>query len=247
VSLKERYGLKVTDVYSCDWRYADMKSKYANFYYWENVIEKEGIEKVFAETLVTKDSVFFHGVIADCSDNSSVIRWICFPDVKALLGFIYYAFLPTAFINLLTNNDEPFQMAAPLNELLSVMSESDECVNRDLIPSMREFDELIYKLWDMERSECIVELKKMSELYEKAWNTRKDKFSYFRVFNSPVELGEYLVDSYSGYDDVDISDLEEQLEVSKDEWLKICAEVYENDFMRKKFADLLNNRVKDMV
>jgi hypothetical protein len=224
-----------------------MKSKYANFYYWENALNKEGIENVFAGTSVTKDSVFFHGAIVDCSHNSSAIRWVCFPDVKALIGFIYYAFVPTAFINLLTNKDEPFQMAAPLNELLSVMSESDECVNRELITSMREFEELIFKLWDMEMSECIVELKKIAELYEKSWNTQRDKFSYFRVFRSPVELGEYLVDCYSGYDDVDISDLEEQLEVSKDEWLRMCAEVYENDFMRKKFTELLNNRIKDMV
>jgi len=41
--------------------------------------------------------------------------------------------------------------------------------------------------------------------------------------------------------------LEDQLGVSKEEWLNICGQVYDNDFMNRKFTEILNNKINDMM
>ncbi|MDF2892977.1 MAG: hypothetical protein K0R80_3344, partial [Clostridia bacterium] len=37
---------------------------------------------------------------------------------------------------------------------------------------------------------------------------------------------------------------EEESGLTKEEWFNTCNKVYENDFLRLKFMDILNNRAK---
>jgi hypothetical protein len=40
---------------------------------------------------------------------------------------------------------------------------------------------------------------------------------------------------------------EDESGLSKEEWISTCSSVYENDFSRMKFLDILNNRTKDII
>ena len=83
--------------------------------------------------------------------------------------------------------------------------------------------------------------------YNKRWNKDPELFSYIDVFKLPFELGKYMVALYENSEEADISMLEDQLGVTKGEWLNICSTVYENDFMKRKFTVILNNRITDTL
>lgn len=112
---------------------------------------------------------------------------------------------------------------------------------------MREFSRRFNYLWKYDSEKFYDELKKYLAEYNERWNRGYELFSYFKIFKSPIELGQYMVDTYENSEEADISMLENQLEVPKEEWLSICSTVHENDFMKRQFTEILNNRIKDML
>ncbi len=222
-----------------------MKSKYNNCYYWENIVKKDKCDNPFANEPITEESVFFHGVIINCH-GESYERWLHFPNNEALCGFLNYVFVPMSFFAFLSNETELLSQGN-LDEVLDIMSESEKCNKKELIPQMREFSNQLDMLWNCDREKCYGELKKFLTHYNERWNQGHELFSYCDVFKSPLELGKYMVDLYENSEELEISMLEDQLEVSKGEWLNICSTVYENDFMRRKFTEILNNKLKDML
>ncbi len=222
-----------------------LKSKYDNYYYWENIIKKSKGINPFANDPITEKSVFFHGVIINCN-GGSYERWLHFPDNEALLGFLNYIFMSMAFFSFLSNETEVF-MQGDLDEMLDIMTDSEKCSQKNLIPEMREFSSQIRELWNYKGENCFEELKKFMVDYNERWNKDLVLFSYIDVFRSPFELGKYMVETYEKSKEADISMLEDQLGVSKGDWLQICSTVYENEFMKRKFTEILNNRIKDML
>ena len=221
-----------------------LKSKYDNYYYWENIVKKDKSENPFASEPITEESVFFHGVIVNCH-GQSYERWLHFPNNDALFGFLNYIFVSMAFFAFLSKETE-FLVQGNLDEMLDIMTDSEKCNRKDLIPKMREFSSQIRELLNCDGVKCFDELKMFLENYNERWNKDLELFSYFDVFKSPFELGKYMVDSYENSEETDISMLEDQLGVTKGEWLNICSTVYENDFMKRKFTEILNNRINDM-
>lgn len=222
-----------------------LKSRYDNNYYWENIAKKGKCDNPFAADPMTEESVFFHGVITNCHGDSYE-RWLHLPNIHALLGFLNYVFVPMAFYAFLSKERE-LLIQANLDEMLDIMTDSEKCSEKDLIPEMREFSTQIRDLWNCGGEKCFDELKKFLTGYNERWSKHLELFSYFNIFKAPYELGKYLVDAYEKSEMVDISMLEDQLGVSKREWLNICNTVYENDFMKRKFIEILNNRIKDTL
>ncbi len=58
-------------------------------------------------------------------------------------------------------------------------------------------------------------------------------------------LGKNLFEAYDEIDDE--ARMEEQLGVSKTQWLEICENVFDNEFTNKRFTDILNNRIVDLI
>jgi len=56
-----------------------------------------------------------------------------------------------------------------------------------------------------------------------------------------------MVATYENSEETDIAVLEKQLGVSKEEWLSICAQVYDNEAMRSKFTEILNKRINEQL
>lgn len=222
-----------------------MKNKYDDYYYWENIIKKDKSDNPFAGDPITEESLFFHGVIINCH-GESYENWLHFPNIKALLGFLQYVFVPTAFYAFLSN-DTVLLVQGNLDEMLDIMTDSEKFSKKELIPQMRKFSRQLRELWNYDSDKCIDKLKKFSVEYSDRWSSGDELFSYFNVFKSPIELGKYIVESYENSEEADITMFKDQLELSKAEWLSICDQVYENDFMKRKFTEILNNRLKDML
>jgi hypothetical protein len=223
---------------------------YDSIYYWHNLILKEEQiwENGFREIPLTQESVFIHYVIVNCYGDSDD-SWVYFPNVKAALGFLEYVFLPTAF-NTLFAGKEDSTLTVPLahvEELLEIIDESPEYsdIQKSLITDMEEFVTKLQELWELDEQQCIEKLKEYSLTFSERWLNNIDIFFYFNIFNSPQEIGDFIVKTYEEEDMIER--IEDQLGLTKDEWLNVCQSVYTNEFMKRKFIEILNNRIGDMI
>lgn len=225
-----------------------MQSKYSLFPYWENyIIKNEDILKGHFNTMpITKDSVFTHMVLVNCYGDSSNV-WAYYPNINALLGLLQYIYFPTVFnIKLLgKENDEIAVPMCTVEELLEIAEDGTKCQSKEEISVMNEQIERFQELWNLNDEEAFEKLRSFSIDFNEHWTKDRGIFFYFDVYRTPSELGNYLIEAYEEVEMIDR--LEEDLGLSKYEWIKLCDSVYENEFMRHKFVDILNNRIRDMV
>jgi hypothetical protein len=220
--------------------------KYKQYLFWENVLtnNEQVWKNSFRNMPLTHDSRFINTVIVDCNNSIMEDNWVYYPNAEALLGFIHHVFLPTAFtLILFSESGEFITPMATVNELLDMAEEVNEDKNRASVALMRKQDEELESIWSMEAEDMWTKLYDFSQEFNQEWGKNTDVFFYFSIFKTPIEIGEYLVAEYEKDQMLDY--FEEESGLTKEEWFSTCEGVYENDFLRLKFIDILNNRTKD--
>jgi len=222
--------------------------KYRQYYFWENVLKnnEEAWKNSFRNMPLTHNSKFVNTVVVDCNNGVMEDNWVYYPSADALLGFIHHVFLPTAFaLILFTESGEFVTPMATAKELLDSVEGMNEDKNRVLIDIMRKQEAELESIWYADADEIWDRLCKFSLEFNQIWSKGMDVFFYYNIFNTPMEVGEYLVKEYEKDQMLDY--FEDESGMSKEEWLNTCRGVYENDFLRVKFLDILNNRTKDII
>jgi hypothetical protein len=222
--------------------------KYKQYYFWESILKnnEEVWKNSFRNLPLNHYSKFINTVIVDCNNSIMEDNWAYYPNVDALLGFIHHVFLPTAFTLILF--PEPGEFITPMatvKELLDSADEMSEDKNRDVILAMREHDAELDSIWDLDEEEMWRSLHHFSQRFNDIWGKSADLFFYFNIFNTPMEIGEYLLEEYEKDQMLDY--FEDESGLTAEEWIDMCNGVYENDFLRLKFLDILNNRTKDII
>lgn len=222
--------------------------KYKHYYFWESILKnnEEVWKNSFRNMPLSRSSKFINTVIVDCNNNVMEDNWVYYPNAEALLGFVHHVFLPTAFALVLFSEEGEFVTPmATAKDLLDSAEEIGEEKNRGLLPIMRKHDAELAAMWDLEEEELWRALRSFAEGFNEIWGRNTEVFFYFNIFNTPMELGEHLVEEYEKDQMLDY--FEEESGLTKEEWMDMCNVVYENDFSRMKFLDILNNRAKDII
>ena len=106
-------------------------------------------------------------------------------------------------------------------------------------------NERLNSLWKLSEEEILQELKKFQKEISEVWRCELSYFTYFEIYENPIEIFETNIKDYeeAGV----LEQLEEALGMSKDDWLDTCRKTYESEFMKRKFIDILNNRLGRLV
>jgi len=98
-------------------------------------------------------------------------------------------------------------------------------------------------LWNDDNHTCLEKLKNWTIDFNEDWaQTRGVSFS-FQVFSSPKEAAHFIIETYE--EDLGIESLEDDIGLSKSEFIQLVSDdIYQNDFMKRKFTDILTNRLK---
>ena len=222
--------------------------KYKQYYFWENVLKnnEEVWKNSFRNLPLEHNSRFINTVVVDCNNGVVEDNWAYYPRVEALLGFIHHVFLPTAFALILFSESGEFVTpTATVKDILDIVEEVDDGKNSDHIEVMRKQDAELENIWNTDKEEIWTKLYNFSQEFNQIWGKSMDVFFYFNIFKTPVEVGEYLINEYEKDQMLDY--FEEESGLTKEEWISTCRGVYENDFLRLKFIDILNNRTKDII
>lgn len=223
-----------------------MSSKFNSFYYWDNLIENE--EKIsngnFKDFIPKKDSVYAHCAIVNC-DGNSYNSWICYPNVKSLMGFFQYVFLPTAYnTKILGHSIEEISISnTPIDYMIKQAIENRLLKDANLIESMNESYYSLIKLWDFNENESFDKFKNYIVDFNNKWLKEEKIFFYFNIFKNPLDIKEKTLEVYEKFDELDLYN---RLGMDKEQWVNMCNEYYENDLIRKFFVNKLNTYIKDI-
>lgn len=223
------------------------KKNYNSIHYWDALLDKNDLfEGSFNNLPLTKDSIFINSVIF--SKGEILDSWAYYPNVKALLGFIKYVFLPSSFLNYFIDDDEEAIIVdvEEVDILVEIFNSIDNVRNKEKIEDIiKDYDKL-EELWKLDDDECLLKLRIFINNFNKKWsNSSKDVFFYLNIFSTPMEIADYLINTYR---EVDMEDLfENDIEYTKEEFLNIVNNVYGNKFMEKKFIDILNNKLPVLI
>lgn len=222
--------------------------KYKEFYYWENLIVKNEnlTEGYFRGIPLSKESVFVNTVIVNCDTSVLYDWWMCFPDTTAALGFIHNIYITSAFNSHLSPEDDCVSIVNGTAEELFESLESDEnCSKREDIAEMRDFLKEIEGIWLQDEKNILMELKKYSQRFNNRWGGINKVFSYFNVFESPEEVGRYVIEGYEAENIIEY--FEEETGLTKEQWEDIYLNIHNNEFMKKRFMDILNNKISNLL
>ena len=222
--------------------------KCKEFYYWENLIVKNEnlTEGYFRGIPLSKESIYINTVIVNCDTSVLYDWWICFPDAFSALGFIQYIYITSAFNSHLSPEDDYVAIVnGTTEELLESAETGTNCTNKELISDMRDFIKEIECLWLLDDEKIFTELKKFSLKFNNRWGGISNVFSYFNVFKSPEEVGRHVIEGYEAENMIDY--FAEETGLTKEQWEEVYLNIYNNEFMKKRFMDILNNKICNLL
>ena len=110
---------------------------------------------------------------------------------------------------------------------------------------MLDYNNKISKMWELPKDRIIPELMKFARSFNKTWFGDNKEFLYLKVFKSPEEVGEFVVNSslITGDDNI----FKERLGVTVNEWRCICKDAIKNETMGERFKEILQKNLTQII
>ena len=151
--------------------------------------------------------------------------------------------MPSAF-NGLVERSSDYQYY--FEELFGAVLDSYKKDYPDKISLINKMESFYYDLddyWKLDNKACFEAIKQWTSRYNTNWDDTNGTALSFHLFRSPQETANFIIDEYA--DSLGIDSLEEDIGISKAEFLAIATDdIYENEFMKRRFTDILTNRLK---
>lgn len=199
-----------------------MRNNYNSFEYWEELIDKNKTMRghMFMDKLPTEKSTFMHTLVFS-ADNGLVSVWSYFPDERLLLGYIQYCFLQEAFYKWIYGKNKIITDVPniPVEKIIAD-AEKEKSITKEEAKLMRSQLDEIKKMWALPKSRLLMEIKKFERKFNKSWYGDQTEFIYMKIFKTPQELGEFVINStyMVGSEEV----FKERTGLSIDEWRDVC-------------------------
>lgn len=223
-----------------------MRENYHSFSFWENLINENKTIRghMFMQKPPIEDSIYFHTIIFGSKNGINNIWGYC-PNIRCLLGYIQYSFLQEAFFKWI-HGKEKFVAKIPHLTVDKIVSEGQKSnkINKEISISMRDDYEFLNNLWRLSDSKIEVELKKFSLKFNKKWTGDNTGFLYMKIFNTPEELGEFVISSALLASDLE--QLEDKIDMTIDEWRNVCTVAEKDLFKGESFRNILVKKLKEV-
>ena len=199
-----------------------MEETYNSFNYWQNVVNEHKTLKshMFMQEAPTEKSIYFHTLILG-KKNGIDNSWSYFPDIRSLIGYIQYSFLQEAFYKLIYGQEEVISKI-PDFTIDEIANEGEKLkkISTKASNNMINNYESIKKLKNVSHYRVEDKLKEFIYEFNKMWLGSDKGFIYMRVFDTPEELGEFVISSALTTNTKE--ELENILGMTISEWRDVC-------------------------
>lgn len=210
--------------------------KYNNHYYWEGALARkfDVWQSHFDETADPYQVLFVNTTLIDYPRSTLDNNWACYPDSKALLGFLQYIYLPLVFyFTLHKDNDKLLIPIASTEELLASIEDSGSADATLMAAALEE----LTGLWQLDENACRTALADFCRRFNETWY-RTDSILHIGLFDSTQAIARHLLEEQE-FPEV----LEEDIGLSPAQLTALCDNFYSDTFARKTFIKVLNNTI----
>lgn len=176
-----------------------MIAKYNSFNYWQKVIEKNRTYKgrIFLGEPITNKTVYFHSIVFNRKTGIESV-WAPIPNLKMLLGYIQYCFLPMAYERWIEGKGGKITDGSvkTVEDVIQVaMKDSDKF--RDEIIEMKRQGQRLQNCWQLGSVNLAKELNRFARDFNKSWRGNSERFLYLKVLFNSDELFDFITYSNS--------------------------------------------------
>ncbi|ETI91622.1 hypothetical protein ClosIBUN13A_CONTIG120g01797 [Clostridium sp. IBUN13A] len=224
-----------------------MRENYNSFDYWENVIRENKTIRghMFMQKPPTEKSLYFHTLIFSKGNGMNNI-WGYFPNVKSLIGYLQYSFLQESFYKWIHGKDKLITRIPSISvEKVIEDGERAKKITKEIADKMKKDYQFLSKLWDMPSRDAERELKKFLREFNKKWIGDNREFLYIKLFESPKEVGDFVVSSATITNSE--GELESKIGMKIDEWLNLCENTLKDKKSAEKFRQILLKRLSEVL
>lgn len=215
--------------------------KYNN-HFWEYRInqERETWEGIVSDKKLSKESIFLQIGMYHYIDMHNT--WACHSEVESIKGFLIYVFVPTVIYSIIADGEDlgiNYGVENPYSLLDDLIDEIQIKYKEDLKKIAYFLDDL-HSIPTDDREESIKYMKNISDKFNEIWTKTGMNF-YFLIFSSPEEIVDDLIETYREENMLD--ELEDQAGLTVEELEHMADNIWDNEFTRKRFMDILNNKL----
>lgn len=224
-----------------------MRHNYDSFDYWEELINENKTIRghMFMDKLPNEKSIYIHTLVF-CKNNGLSNIWAYFPNEKMLLGYIQYSFLQEAFYKWIYGKERMVINVPniPVDRIISD-GEKNKKISREEADNMRRHVKMIKECWVLSKDKLIRALQRFARDFNRTWYGDNKEFLYLKIFNTPKDLGEFVVNS--SYMTTNDSEFKERTGISISEWKNICEKADKSKSDGERFKDILLKSLTEII
>lgn len=205
-----------------------MRHSYDSFDYWEELINENKTIRghMFMDKLPNEKSIYIHSLVF-CKNNGLNNTWSYFPNEKMLLGYIQYSFLQEAFYKWIYGKERMVISIPNIPvEKIILDGEKNKKISKEEADNMRRHVKMVKDCWSLPKDKLIRALQRFSRDFNRTWYGDNREFLYLKIFNTPKELGEFVVNS--SYMTTTEREFKDRIGISIPEWNNICERANKN-------------------
>ncbi|WP_370837015.1 hypothetical protein [Clostridium tertium] len=224
-----------------------MRHSYDSFDYWEELINENKTIRghMFMDKLPNEKSIYIHSLVF-CKNNGLNNTWSYFPNEKMLLGYIQYSFLQEAFYKWIYGK-ERIVISIPNIPVEKIIldGEKNKKISKEEADNMRRHVKMVKDCWSLPKDKLIRALQRFSRDFNRTWYGDNREFLYLKIFNTPKDLGEFVVNS--SYMTTTEREFKDRIGISIPEWNNICERANKNKRDGEKFRDILLKSLTEII
>lgn len=220
------------------------KSKYKLRDYWQRKIQtgEEFLSGLFEGIPINPESIIIAPTMLHSYRNIEKSAFAVYPNSKSVLGFLKYLYLPTVMESIFDcDPKKEYFITGDLTDFF----ERQRSSYPKKIKLIEKMESLYYSLdnyWEDSDESCARNLKQWTKDFNENWLDVLGISFRFNIFTTPAALVTEVIKVYET--NLDSETLESDLGISRDEFILFGGEhIYTNEFMKRKFTDILTNRL----
>ncbi|MDD5795154.1 hypothetical protein ACTNDG_02040 [Clostridium sp. HCP1S3_B4] len=224
-----------------------MKQNYNSFKFWETAINENKTIRghMFMETPPKEKSLYIHTLIFSKKNGIDNI-YAYFPDAKVLLGYLQHSFLQEAFYKWIYGKNSVVTKipSLPVDKIISDGYKKGR-ISKETANSMNTYYNKLNKMWDLPKDRIVGELIKFAREFNKTWFGDNTEFLYIKIFKTPKEVGEFVVNATLVTTSVE--NFKRKIGVDIDEWKKICEKANKDEAFGEKFRKIIRKNLSEIL
>ena len=200
---------------------------------------------MFMDKLPNEKSIYIHSLVF-CKNNGLNNTWSYFPNEKMLLGYIQYSFLQEAFYKWIYGKERMVISIPNIPvEKIILDGEKNKKISKEEADNMRRHVKMVKDCWSLPKDKLIRALQRFSRDFNRTWYGDNREFLYLKIFNTPKDLGEFVVNS--SYMTTTEREFKDRIGISIPEWNNICERANKNKRDGEKFRDILLKSLTEII